>query len=254
MLSRNQAKYINSLKLSRFRDEHGEFVAEGIKVVDELLGSDWEISKIFALHSWIDTNLEILRKKNLDCQEVSEQELKQISQLSTPNQVLATVIRPSREIEPGTDLSGLTLMLDHIQDPGNLGTIIRTADWFGIRQIICSHHTADLYNPKVIQSTMGSFIRVKVGYTDLRPYLEKLPEQIKVYGSMAGGENIYKAEINKDAILIIGNESRGISPGLIPYISKKIGIPGSASGAESLNASIATAIICSEFARRFGPW
>ena len=252
MLSRNQAKYINSLKLSRSREELGEFVAEGVKVLGELLSSDWEISKIFALPEWIDTNLETLRKKGLDCQEVNEQELKQISQLSTPNQVLATVKRPSRDVGSGTDLSGLTIMLDHIQDPGNLGTIIRTADWFGIGQIICSHHTADLFNPKVIQSTMGSFIRVKVGYTDLRQFLEKLPEQIQVYGSMAGGENIYTTEITKDAILIIGNESHGISPSLLPYLSKRIGIPGSKSGAESLNASIATAIICAEFYRKFG--
>ncbi len=250
MLSKNQIKYVHSLKLPKFREEHGEFVAEGVKLIGELLESSWTISRIFAIPEWISRNIEKIREKEIDCQEVEENELERLSHQSNPNQVLATVRIPLTDPEKMQIPESKVLLLDRIQDPGNLGSIIRTADWFGIRTIICSPHTADIYNPKVIQSSMGSFIRVGIYYMDPTVFLKRLPASRKVYGTMAEGENIYHLELARDAVIIIGNESKGISEYLFPYITQKIGIPGAVAGAESLNASVAAAIICSEFNRQ----
>ncbi|MBI9038678.1 MAG: RNA methyltransferase [Bacteroidales bacterium] len=254
MLSKNQIKHINSLKIGKFRRIFKQFLLEGKKSVYDLLNSDFEIIEIYALKYWIDENIVILENKKIEFQEINEKELSRISSQKTPNDVIAIVKIPINEIIPKNIFSGLCLVLDEIKDPGNLGTIIRTADWFGIENIICSKNSVDVYNPKVVQATMGSITRVKVYYTQLSDFLSSKPSETKIFGTMLEGENIYKTELIENAIILIGNESQGISSELLPMIDEKISIPKGSknfqSQAESLNASIATAIICSEFQRR----
>ncbi|MCF8296406.1 MAG: RNA methyltransferase [Saprospiraceae bacterium] len=252
MISINQIKYLNSLKQQKFRKANLEFIVEGEKNVNELLKSSWEISNLYALESWILENETIL--KDIIVEPVSEKELERISLLKTPNKVLAVAKIQEQKLIIDKLFPGLILMLDNISDPGNLGTIIRIADWYGIKNIICSNQTVELYNPKVIQATMGSFTRVNVYYENLEDVLGKIPKKIPVYGSFMDGENIAKTKLDNNAIAIIGSESQGISQKLLPFINKKIAIPSynnEASKAESLNASIATAIICHEFLREF---
>ncbi len=185
MLSKKDSKFITSLKISKYRTINQKFIAEGPKLVTEFLHSSFHIEKIFAVPEWIKVNQKSI-SKGTDIIEVSEDELHRISGLKTPNQVVAVIRIPSSGENKLPDFtSGLTLMLDEIKDPGNMGTIIRTADWFGIQQIICSENAVDIYNPKVVQSTMGSLTRVEVYYTDLGKLLESLPHQIKVYGACA---------------------------------------------------------------------
>lgn len=236
MLSKNELKYIQSLCQKKQRQAERLFVAEGEKLAEELLNSNYPIRKIYALDGWAppkSTQTEIVT--------VTENELERMSSLQTPNQVMILAEQQPALGEPDIH-SGITLMLDGIQDPGNLGTLIRIADWFGVKQIIASEHTAELYNPKVIQSTMGSFIRVPVYYTSLVKVLEtaKLP----VLGALLKGENINQTKSLSEGILIIGNESKGISRELLPYITQPVTIPR-IGGAESLNAAVAAGIILS---------
>jgi TrmH family RNA methyltransferase len=249
MLSRNQAKHIHSLKLPKFRQEHGQFVAEGLKLAEELLESNYKISEVFALAPWLEKHESALIRKGIRFFEVDEIELGKISQLVTPNEVLMLVEIPD---EPGDELllPDLTLFLDRIQDPGNLGTIIRTADWFGIGLVVCSSGCADIYNPKVIQSTMGSITRVKVVERNGNEFLSGQAGKAVVFGAVAGGKNVYGADLRFPAVVVIGNESKGISNDLLPLIGEQIGIPPFSGKAESLNAAVATAVICSEFRRR----
>ena len=237
MLSKNEVKSIQSLCHKKQRQQEGLFVAEGVKLVEEIIQSDYRVKKIFSTDKWYSENTHL----NAIISIVSEDELKRISSLQTPNQVLAIVYQP---IITTISLLGnqLTLVLDGIQDPGNMGTIIRNADWFGISQIICSHNTVELYNPKVIQGTMGSFLRVKVSYVDLVPLLKNT--NIPVYGALLDGESIYAVQKPKEGIILIGNEGQGISKELLPFISNPITIP-KIGGAESLNAAVATGIILS---------
>jgi TrmH family RNA methyltransferase len=240
MLSANQKKFVNSLKQKKFRIQHDSFIVEGAKMLNELLQSDYIIEAIFATQNWIDKNS---REEAII---ISEKELKQISSLKTPNEVLAVVKqKENRSIDFS---SQLTIALDQIQDPGNLGAIIRTADWFGISNIICSKDCVDLYNSKVIQATMGSFFRVNVIYKDLAPFI-KDNQNLTIYGALLEGEIITKKKINLNgSILLMGNESNGISNDLIPLINERIAIP-KFGGAESLNVAVATAIICYESKR-----
>jgi TrmH family RNA methyltransferase len=253
MLSKNKIKFLNSLKLKKFRDENQQFIAEGDKLVRDLLSGNFQIHEIFATHKWLDNNT--LPSNNIIVNEINEDELSKISQLSTPNQVLAVAKYQKKEINYFEIFNNLTLMLDEIKDPGNMGTIIRIADWFGISNIICSEDTVDTYNPKVVQSTMGSIARVNIYYTNLAELLKKTPENTPVYGTLLTGENIYEQNLSKNGIIIVGNESRGISDDLQQYITHKLLIPSYAQNAdnkaESLNASVATAIICAEFKRKF---
>jgi TrmH family RNA methyltransferase len=249
MLSRNQAKHIHSLKLPKFRREHGQFVAEGVKLADELLESSFRIAEVFAMESWLKKNEAVLIRKGIRFQEVDETELERISQMVTPNEVLMVLEIPEEQ-QDDLPLPDLTLFLDRIQDPGNVGTIIRTADWFGIGLVVCSPGCADLYNPKVIQSTMGSITRVKVTERDGQVFLAKAAGQAVVYGAVAGGKDIYQLESRFPAVVVIGNESQGISKDLFPLINEQIGIPRFTAKAESLNAAVATAVICSEFRRK----
>jgi len=252
MITKNQIKHINSLKSNKFRKTHNEFIVEGIKLVDEILNSNFEISSLYATANWIEENESNL-PVNIEITEINEKELKSISGLTTPNEVLAIVKIPENDINTNTIYQDLILVLDKIRDPGNLGTMIRTADWFGIKNIICSNDTVDLYNPKVIQSTMGSVARVKVHYTDLEKFLKEIPEDFPVYGTFLEGENFYKSKFPSKAIIVIGNESNGISDKIAQLITNRIFIPPFSSNqkqtAESLNASIATALVCSEFRR-----
>lgn len=236
MLSRNELKYIQSLCQKKQRQAEGLFVAEGTKLAEELLKSDYPIRKIYALADWEAPSL-----SHPDVVTITAEELRKISHLQTPNKVL--IIAEQRvEANLPEPADVFTLVLDGIQDPGNLGTIIRIADWFGVTQVIASEHTAELYNPKVIQSTMGSFIRVRLWYRPLQDFLRlsKLP----VYGALLKGESINQVPGISKGILVIGNESKGISKELIPFITHPVTIPG-IGGAESLNAAVATGIVLS---------
>lgn len=236
MLSNNQKKYLNSLKQKKYRNQYSSFIVEGEKMVNELVASDFEIEAVYGVEDLISYPSII---------EISEKELASLSLLKTPNKYFA-VAKQKKVIDIVSD--GLTIVLDNIQDPGNLGTIIRIADWFGISTIVCSPTCVDLYNPKVVQATMGSLFRIDVVYSDLTSFLAKNKERA-IYGALLGGENVYETTIQKDnAILIMGNESKGISAELIPFINHKITIPQFGK-AESLNVAVATAILCSEYRR-----
>ncbi|MCK9321032.1 MAG: RNA methyltransferase [Bacteroidales bacterium] len=251
MLSKALIKRISSYKESKYRNQDKVFVVEGVKVVNELLNSCFEIETICALRQWLDDNSKSIINKTNNIIEVSGDELKKISSFSTPNQVLAVVKTPSPKEVVFKDK--LVIALDQINDPGNLGTIIRIAHWFGIEDIICSENTVDQFNPKTIQSTMGSLFRVNVSYHNLKSYLQNLPKDYPIYGAVVeNGENIYEKQVQKHGIIIIGSESHGISNEILPLINNPITIPNFSINqkAESLNASIATGIIVSEFKRR----
>ena len=240
MISKNQVKYIQSLGQKKRRDEEGLFIAEGPKIVAELLAEPGcHIKLIYALNNWISgNNLNILP----EVMEITEKELEKISQLKTPNQVLVVAEKMNWEGEASLK-NTITLVLDTIQDPGNMGTIIRLADWFGVKQIICSYECADIYNPKVVQSSMGSIVRVRVDYFDLKDYLKKYKD-IPVYAAALDGNDISAMKKIQEGIIIIGNESKGISDDLLEEVNTKITIVGKGK-AESLNAAIATGIILS---------
>lgn len=237
MVSKNELKYIQSLCHKKNRQEEALFIAEGQKIIDELLQSNFVIRKIYALQEWIDKN-EIT---TIDTVAITEHELQKISALQTPHQVLAVVEQKKQLVKPLLK-NKLSIVLDGIQDPGNLGTIIRIADWFGIDQIICSEDTVEMYNPKVIQSTMGSFVRVNIWYDELDIFLKTIT--IPVFGALLEGESIYSLNKPAEGLLIIGNEGKGISNDVLKYISHPITIP-KRGGAESLNAAVATGIILS---------
>ena len=255
MITAARIKQIRSLAQKKFRKELGLFIVEGEKAVSELLSHKiWEINHIYALETWLNKNAV---PGNIPSDKVSEKELSRISSLTAPNNVLAVVKIPEWDISKLNPTNDITLMLDNIQDPGNLGTIIRTADWFGIDNLICSENTVEVFNPKVIQASMGSFMRVKVFYTTLKNYLENLPEELPVMGAMLDGEDICKAEIPARGILITGNESQGISPELVKMITQKIRIPlfqkeGKTQLPESLNAGVATGVILSHLRKYKG--
>lgn len=249
MLSKAEIKRISRYKQSKFRNQDNLFVVEGEKMVAELLESTYDIQSIYATAWWIEKNKSIIQTKGIANRvvEIGEDDLNKISLLSTPNQVYSLVKIPQENFSNQT--KGLTIVLDGIKDPGNLGTIIRLADWFAVEQIICSLDCVDLYNPKTVQSTMGSIFRTKTNYTDLKTYFESLPKSTPIYGSIVeGGESIYEKSFQKDSILVIGSESHGISQEIRKYINHNITIPRfrTDNKPESLNASIATAIIISE--------
>ena len=256
MLSKNQVKFIRSLQLKKQREEHQRFVAEGSKLVIDLLESDFEIIAIFGTHEWFDNHPH--QTHSLDSfTEVTEEEMKRITGLASPSPVLAIVKIPDHDTSDQIMITDLTLALDEIKDPGNLGTIIRLADWFGITTVICSENTVELYNPKVVQATMGSISRVKVKYLNLRTFFQNLDPVIPVFGTFLEGDNIYNCNLENSAIIIVGSESHGISEELQPLVTKRIHIPSyhtdvnhRKGSPESLNASVATAIACAEFRRR----
>ena len=237
MLSRNEVKYIQSLCHKKQRQLEGLFIAEGPKIAEELLNSDFSIKKIYALPEWIEKNA----INNVEIETIDEIDLSRITSLQTPNQVLIIAAQKNDFGKPVLK-NKLTIVLDGIQDPGNMGTIIRIADWFGIEQIICSDDTVELYNPKVIQSTMGSFVRTKVYYSNLKDFLETV--DVTVFGAMMKGKNIYELQKSKEGLLVIGNEGKGIRNDILECITNPITIPKKG-GAESLNAAVAAGIILS---------
>ena len=240
MVSKNQIKLITSLVQKKYRKQHQLFLVEGVKVIEELLRSNFELE-----------NLYITKPMFLDISEskktiISDSDLKKISALTTANDCLA-IFRIPEEKEIQKD--GLIVALDDIRDPGNLGTIIRLCDWFGISQIICSEQTVDAYNPKVVQATMGSVARVNISYVNLELYLAK--SKTEIFGTFMGGENIYKMQLPTSGIIVLGNEANGISKIIEEQITQKITIPrfGNLQLTESLNVATATAIVLSEFRR-----
>lgn len=240
MLSKNQIKLITSLQQKKQRIVHQLFLAEGIKVIQELLDSKFELVQLYTTQNDFE---EVSNEKKAV---ISETELKKITALSTPNSCLALFKIPK---EKKTNESGLILALDAVRDPGNLGTILRLCDWFGIDQIICSKDAVDIYNPKVVQATMGSIARVNVNYCDLESFIKQT--SLPVFGTFMDGKNIYKTPLPQEGIIIMGNEANGISPEIEKLIQNRLTIPrfGTLQKTESLNVATATAIILSEFRR-----
>lgn len=253
MLTQSQIKFVRSLHQKKFREEHRQFITEGTTLVKELLQSDHPVEALYASKNWMEENRDAAEKRNIRIFEASEKDLERISCLTTPNQVLAVLNIPEERKIAVEKNDGLILLFDHISDPGNLGTIIRTADWFGIRNIFCSLDCVELYNPKVIQATMGSFLRVNINYIDPEKILSEIKGRRPVYGAFMQGEAVEELKKNNNACIIIGSESKGISKELEHFIDKRISIPSGYSetqpGAESLNVTIATGIICYEFTR-----
>lgn len=243
-LSKNQIKLVNKLQQKKHRILHNLFVAEGTKVVNEFLKSAFEPKVLFATNEFV---IEAKHTKNITF--VSEGELLRISNLKTPNKVLGLFKIPA---EKPIQTGGLILALDQINDPGNLGTIIRLCDWFGVEQLVCSKNTVDCYNPKVIQSSMGSLSRVKINYVDLLSYIKSV--DAPVFTADISGNNIYETKLPNQAVLIMGNEANGISQKIQEAVLSNLSIPrfGNRQETESLNVATATAILLSEFRRGGG--
>lgn len=248
MISKNQIKYVHQLELKKFRKQEGLYIAEGHKVVGDLLKAGFVPKHIFATKEWLSQN------HFANTIEVSNEELTRLSLLQHPQQVLALFPIPKNTLS-SRDLfqeNQLSLFLDNIQDPGNLGTIIRIADWFGIDTIFCSEGTVDAWNPKVIQATMGSIARVNMIYTDSTEFFNSLPSDYPIYGTFLDGQNIYAQQLSQHGVIVMGNEGNGISDNVRAHVTHKLLIPDFHNGntADSLNVAIATAITCSEFCRR----
>ncbi len=246
MLSKAQISLITSLQHKKFRTQHQLFVVEGIKSVMEFVGSSYKIQKI-----WATANAAAKLGKipqNIKLEEVTVAEFGKISSLKNPQGALATVEIPAEDdLDPTILANKHSLILDDVQDPGNLGTIIRTAEWFGIEHLICSQGTVDAYNPKVVQATMGSLSRIKIHYLDIESFLEE--NKLPTFGALLDGDSIYETDFGKQGLIIMGNEGNGIRKDLIPKIQKKVTIPR-VGAAESLNVAVATTIFCSELTRQ----
>ncbi len=247
-LSKNKIRAINALSKKKERDESGLFLAEGGKIVSDLL-------PIFHCRTLVCTNSFMDEHPLTKAEETilaEKEEIAKASLLQSPPSALAVFEKPHYAIDNGRIAKQLTLALDTIQDPGNLGTIIRVADWFGIEDIICSQETADVYNPKVVQATMGAIARVRVHYTELENFLRE-NEEVPAYGTFLDGENIYEQELSSNGIIVMGNEGNGISERISRLIRNRLFIPNYPTGratSESLNVAMATGIVCSEFRRR----
>ena len=248
MISKATIKKIHALDMRKFRRNERLFVAEGPKLVDELCATMKPVY-IAALPEWISENAKIISGTEYDI--VTHDELQRASLQKNPQQVIALFPIPEHRFCTEQLKNELVLMLDGVQDPGNLGTIARIADWFGIRNILCSAETADIYNPKAVQATMGALARVKFHYTDLLQLLSQYDGP--VYGTFLDGENIYGQELSENGIIVMGNEGKGISQGVSKMINRRLYIPNYPIGTqttESLNVAIATSIVCAEFRRR----
>ncbi len=255
MISKNKIKLIRSLELKKNRKEQQLFVAEGHKLVEDMLPA-FECVYLAARKEWLEQKAEFikrLRTKGTETDEVDDEELQKASLQKTPQDVLAlfrpriTDIIPEQVVQ-----SQLCIALDGVQDPGNLGTIVRIADWFGIEHIFCSPDTADIYNPKTIQATMGALARVQVHYLPLDGWLERMPVSVPVYGTFLDGKNIYGQALTANGLIVMGNEGKGISPRVASSINRRLYIPNYPAGrptSESLNVAVATAIVCAEFRR-----
>lgn len=256
MISKNRIKYVRSLEMKKYRKAEGVFVAEGHKLVGDLLGV-YACVYVAATAEWIQKNapaVEMLRREGVEMDEVTEEELRRVSFQETPQQVLAVFRQASYEVEMQDVVKQeLCLALDEVQNPGNLGTIVRLADWFGIEHIFCSRGCADIYNLKTVQATMGAMARVQVHYVDLPDMLEGLEVGIPVYGTFLDGENMYGKVLENRGLIVMGNEGKGVSKEVEQFVTERLYIPNYPEGretSESLNVAIATAIVCAEFRRR----
>ena len=249
MISKNKIKQIKSLDQKKFRDETNLFVAEGTKLVLDLL-TVFDCTILVATHRWLDENKSV---KAFELIEVDENELSKISNQKSPQGVLAVFVKPERAWKAEDLKHKLTLALDDVQDPGNLGTILRIADWFGITDVFCSIHSADPFNPKTVQATMGALARIRVHMVDLAEFLKDCPPELPIYGTFMNGENIYSNSLLPYGIIVMGNEGNGISPEIEKLVTDRLLIPNYPTGrvtSESLNVGVATALVCSEFRRR----
>lgn len=248
MLSINKSKFIISLQRKKIRRDTGLFVLEGDKMAKELIEQSAEqIEELFALAEWIEAQKDFLDYYKIQAQEVSEKDLKKVSSLKTPNKVLVILRQPQGSTLPSDFDQNLSLYLDEIQDPGNMGTILRIADWFGIKTVICSPNCVDVFSPKVVQASMGAIFRVVTLTKSLVNLKNQFPN-MPIYGTLLEGENLYTTPLERRGLVVIGNEGKGISEDNKSLITKPIAIPrGSGSKAESLNAAIATGIVCAFF-------
>ncbi len=242
MVTKNQIKLIKSLHQKKYRKIHGLFIAEGVKVVEELIASSIVLEHLYVVG---DSDFQVSSNK---VTQISSSDMQKVSALSSPSEVLGVFYCP---ISKQVDYSDLVVALDDVRDPGNLGTIIRLCDWFGIKHIICTTSSVDVFNPKVVQSTMGSITRVNVVYADITELIKNNAKHSAVYGTFMEGDNIYKTPLAQDGIIVFGNEANGISKEVTSLVSKKICIPrfGDLQQTESLNVAMATSIVLSEFRR-----
>ncbi|MDR2389374.1 MAG: RNA methyltransferase [Tannerellaceae bacterium] len=251
MLSRKRIQYVRSLEAKKYRKLHRAFVAEGNKLVADLMGA-FECEWMLAKPSWMATRGDIPAGEL--CVDLGD-EIRKVSFLATPQDVIAVFKCPSYDLGCADASSNLLLALDGVQDPGNLGTIVRLADWFGVEHIVCSADTADAFAPKAVQASMGALSRVRVHYTSLGSYLgEAFSRSIPLYGAFPGGEDLYGAGLSRSGILVMGNEGNGIRAEIEALIGHRLRIPSYPLGrttSESLNVAVATAIVCAEFRRRF---
>lgn len=240
MVTKHQIKLIKSLSQKKYRQQYGLFIVEGIKGVSEFLNSEFKLEHLYTTQTIFEAPTECIT-------EVSEIELKKLSALKNPNTALALFKIPKQKV---LIRKGLIIALDAVRDPGNLGTIIRLCDWYGVNDLICGLDTVDCYNTKVVQATMGSLTRVNVSYVDLEVYLKS--QTTKIFGTFLNGENIYTTNLPKEGIIVLGNEANGISDAVKALVDKQITIPrfGKIKATESLNVANATAIVLSEFKRR----
>jgi len=258
MISTSQSKLIRSLQKKKFRDQHELFLVEGEKMVMELASGDpgdrFQMQELFANPEWIQSHSNVLKQSGTKVTEASLAEIKKVSNLVTPQPVIAVVSMPSDKLRLEELLQTPVLAFESIRDPGNLGTIIRTADWFGIGHIVCTPDSTDLYNPKVVQSTMGAITRVQVHYLEFETFLKSKEMQHKtVFGTYLEGENIYEIPLEPDPLILFGNESHGLSRALNSHIQRRISIPSfspGGHGSESLNVASSVAVVCSELRRR----
>ena len=248
-LSKNQIKLIHSLELKKYRKAEGLFLAEGPKLVGDLLGH-FPCRLLLATSSWLERHP--YPHPAEEVVEVTADELRRASLLKAPQQVLALFALPPEETLPSLPPQALSLALDGVQDPGNLGTILRLADWFGIERVFCSPDAADVYNPKCVQATMGALARVKVCYTSLPDLIRRTPS-VPVYGTLLDGDNLYQQPLTPHGVIVMGNEGNGLSAEVRALVNRKLYIPNFPAGretSESLNVAIATAIVCAEFRRQ----
>lgn len=245
MLSKAQISLITSLQHKKFRKQHGLFVVEGIKSVTEFLSSAYDVHALFYTANVTTKVVKI--PHNIKSYELTDNEFSKISQLKSPQGILALVRLPEEKTPEQLDFANqFTLVLDDVQDPGNLGTIIRTAEWFGFKHIVCSAGTVDAYNPKVVQATMGSLSRTQIHYTDLESFIRTV--RLPVFGALLDGTSIYATRWGKEGLILMGNEGNGISEKLLDLIDHAVTIPRTGQ-AESLNVAVATTIFCNEIAR-----
>jgi TrmH family RNA methyltransferase len=256
MISKNKTKFIISLQKKKVRDEERLFIIEGDKLVTEFLTAKIPVKTLIARPGFLNSLPDDLTRFVNEIIDVSIEDLKHISTLKTPHNALAVIPLPDKNPDINNVLKGLCVALDFVQDPGNLGTIIRAAAWFGIKNIVCSEDCADVYNPKVIQASMGAILHVDVYYYDLKELVISANEKnIPVFGTMLEGKSIYYHNLDNKGIILLGNESKGISDELIPFITDKIMIPkfsNAKQGIDSLNVGMAASVVFSEFLRKSG--